>query len=62
MTWNLHDMFVFKAGGRKEDDPHREDTTTGEQYFVYVDEILFVGKQIKMTRSVMNYLEYVVTV
>ena len=62
MTWNLHDIFVFNAGRRKEDNPYREDMTTGKQYFVYVDEILFVGKQINMTRSVMNYLEYVVMV
>ena len=61
MTWNLHDIFVFQVGRRKEDDPDREDMTTDEHYFVYVDEILFVGKQFKMKRiSVMNYLEYVV--
>ena len=63
MTWNLHDILVFENGRRKEDDPYREDMTTDEQYFVYVDEILFVGKHIKMKRiGVMNYLEYVVFV
>ena len=43
MTWNLHDIFVFEAGRRKEDDPYREDITTDEQYFAYVDEILVFG-------------------
>ena len=51
------------SSSKLEDDPFRENMRRNEQYFVNLDNILFVRKHNKMKRiSVIKYFEYVVIV